>query len=85
MNKQNEYRMEIEDLLRRVSNRKVIEISNEIDAERKKILKLLENGKPLLETVSNKNLNELYDLRQKLWIKIQTIDKCASIILNYLQ
>ena len=85
MNKQNEYRMEIEDLLRKSSNHIIYEILAEIDKMRYQTTRLLENGRPIFETAYGKRFSMLYDQRMKLWIKVKTIDQCASIILKHLQ
>lgn len=85
MNMQNVYRKEIEELLRKSSNHTLYKIIAAIDEKRYQITRLLENGRPIFETASGKHFTMLYDQRMKLWLKVKTLDQCASIVLNNLQ
>jgi len=77
--------MEIEDLLRRSSNGTIYEILAELDAKRYQITRLLENGKPIFDTLHGQPFENLYQKRRELWLKVKTIDMLASILLKHLQ
>lgn len=85
MNKQNEYRMEIEELLRKSSNGTIYEILEEINAKRDNICRILDNGRPIFELAPCQRFENLYQQRKKLWIKVTALDMCASILIKHLQ
>ena len=85
MNNQSENRMEIEEMLRKSPNHTINDILAELNAKRNSITRLLKNGWPIFESAPYERCEKLYHKRRSLWIKVQAIDMCASIVIKYLQ
>lgn len=77
--------MEIEEMLRKSSNHTIYDILAELETKRNSITRLLENGRPIFELAPAQRCEDLYQKRRSLWIKIQAIDMCISIVIKHLQ
>lgn len=58
------------------------EVADVMYAKREAIMKLLENGRPLLEQAYGDRFGRIYNQRMKLWTKLEYIDQAINIVID---
>ena len=66
-----------------IIRRQVLEEVEEVMcAKHDAIIKLLDNGRPLLEQATGDRFERIYNQRMKLWTKLEHISQAVSIVIE---
>lgn len=58
------------------------EVTEVMNAKHDAIMKLLENGRPLLDQAFGDRFERIYNQRMKLWTKLEHINQAISIVID---
>lgn len=79
------YQSEIAAIIKQAQREIMYKAMDAIQKRNNRILKLLEQGRPILEQTKGERFERLYELRRHLWMKMEENSKSTADIWNTIQ